>query len=125
MEAIHSVPGRSFAVSCPRSIRVGPYDIAVVAESATWAAANAKFGEFSAIEQAIRFDGEMPSAAKMLDTVVHEIFHALFWAYGIEDEDKEERTVGTMATAWVAFLRDNPAFNVWMMGLLARLQDRT
>jgi hypothetical protein len=111
-------------MSCPRSVRVGPYDIAVIAETATWAAANAKFGEFSAIEQVIRFDGEMPSAAKMLDTVVHEIFHAIFWAYGIEDEDKEERTVSSMATGWAAFMRDNLAFNTWMMGVVARLQDR-
>ena len=72
---------------------------------------------------AIRFDGEMPSAAKMLDTLLHEIFHAIFWAYGIEDKDEEERTVSTMATGWAAFLRDNPAFNTWMTELLQQLQQ--
>lgn len=124
MEALHPVPGRAFAMSCPRSVRVGPYDIAMVAETATWAAANRKFGEFSAVEQAIRFDGDIPSAAKMLDTITHEIFHAIFWAYSLNDKDDEERTVSSMSSGWVAFLRDNPAFNAWMMGLLARLQDR-
>ena len=124
MEAIHSVPGRSFALSCPRSIRVGPYDIVMIAEGAAWETANRRFGEFSAVEQAIRFNGEMPSAAKMLDTVVHEIFHAIFWSYDLSDKDDEERTVSSMATGWVAFLRDNPAFNAWMMGIVARLQDR-
>lgn len=124
MEAIHTLPGRSFAMSCPRYVRVGPYDIAMIAEGAAWETANRRFGEFSTIEQAIRFNGEMPSVAKMLDTIMHEVFHAIFWAYDLEDEDKEERTVSSMATGWVAFLRDNPAFDAWMMDIVTRLQGR-
>ena len=39
---------------------------------------------------------------------MHEINHAIFWAYCIQNEDKEERVVSTMATAWTQIFRDNP-----------------
>lgn len=43
-----------------------------------------------------------------LDTLIHEIFHAIFFTYGIEEDDNEERTVAALGTAWVQVLRDNP-----------------
>ena len=51
---------------------------------------------------------------KVLDTLLHELNHAVYWAYGMEDEDKEERIVGTMATAWAQIFRDNPEFVAWI-----------
>src|SRR5690606_40211864 len=66
-----------------------------------------RFGEFSNLEMLVRVDSSV-NPMKVLDTLIHEINHAIYWAYGIEDEDKEERIVGTMATAWAQIYRDNP-----------------
>ncbi len=43
-----------------------------------------------------------------VDTLLHEIFHAIFFTYGIQEDDDEERTVAALGTAWVQVLRDNP-----------------
>lgn len=71
------------------------------------AAAEGKFGDFSAMDSRIRCD---PNAGriKLLDTLLHEILHGIWWAYGIHDNDGEERTVGTLSTALTQIFRDNP-----------------
>jgi len=66
-----------------------------------------RFGECSTYRQEIRVDTSL-KPQKLLDTFLHEINHAIYWAYHLEDTDKEERTIGTMATAWAQIYRDNP-----------------
>ena len=100
--------------SLPSSIRVAAYDIAMEKWSSHAAAAASRWGEFSAAELTIRVQAVMPSVAKLIDTVLHEIGHAIYWAYGLEDEDREERIVGTMATAWTQVWRDNPLLLLWL-----------
>ena len=94
--------------SLPQSVRVAAFDIAIIAWPHTAAAAAAKFGEFSSLELCIRVDASV-APIKLIDTLIHEINHAIYWAYGIDDADKEERLVATMATAWTQIYRDNPA----------------
>jgi len=91
----------------PKAIRVGAFDFAVEVLKPMTAGALRRFGEFSAMENCIRVD---PNAdrIKVLDTLLHEINHAVFWAYNIDDKDDEERTVGHMASAWTQIYRDNP-----------------
>lgn len=91
----------------PTKIRVACFDIAIDVWESKEATALARFGQFSALEQAIKLDGGM-NKVKTIDTLIHEINHAIYWAYGIEDEDKEERIVGTFATALTQVFRDNP-----------------
>ncbi len=115
-----SVPGRSLikVAGLPTIIKDGPFDIAIVVADQHWAAANSRWGEFSSCEQCIRFQDEFPSSFKVVDIVLHEVGHAICWAYGIQDEDKEERVVATMATAWTQVWRDNPVLLSWMTGAL-------
>ena len=91
----------------PKKVKVAAFDIKVRTWGHREADALERFGQFSAVEGAIRINGEL-SPIKLIDTLLHEIGHAIYWAYGIEDEDKEERVVGTFATAWTQVYRDNP-----------------
>lgn len=56
----------------------------------------------------------MPAVSKLVDTLLHEITHAIWWAYGLEDDDKEERIVRTMGAAWAQIWRDNPHLLGWL-----------
>ena len=97
----------------PSSIRVGAYDIEVQWWRPVYANDRERFGEFSQYEQAIRIDrGLKPQ--KLLDTVLHELNHAVYWIYGLKDEDEEERVVQVYATAWTQIWRDNPDFHEWV-----------
>jgi hypothetical protein len=66
------------------------------------------------MEQTIRIQRHMATPQKAVDTFMHEVLHALYWAYGIRDEDKEERTVGAMSTALMTCYRDNPWLLDWI-----------
>lgn len=47
--------------------------------------------------------------AVVADTLIHEVLHAIWHEYGMQDDDKEERTVHMMATGLTQLFRDNPA----------------
>lgn len=102
----------------PKTVRVGPYQVSVIVESSHWANANQRFGEFSACEMCIRLQPEFACVTKLVDTLLHEILHAIHWAYRIEDEDKEERIVSTTATALTQVLLDNRELATWLSDLL-------
>jgi len=95
----------------PTMVRVLAFDIEIV----DWKphGARNKFGEFSALENIIRIDFSTDKI-NVVDTLIHEINHAIFWAYGIHDEDKEERTVAILSSAWVQVFRDN----LWILSFI-------
>lgn len=91
----------------PEVIKVACFDVKIEDWKPISAAASSRFGEFSCLESLIRIDTSI-DRIKVIDTLLHEICHAIYWAYGIEDGDKEERVVGFFATAWTQIYRDNP-----------------
>lgn len=78
-----------------------------------------RWGAFHCLPGRIEYQSTWPCGAKFIDTLLHEIGHAIFWAYGIYDDDKEERTVATMATAMVQIYRDN----MWLLSLIENVLD--
>lgn len=98
----------------PKIVRVAGYDIRIELMSTHMATSMQRYGEFSSIEQTIRLQCEMPSRFKAVDTFLHEVNHAIFWAYGLEDDDKEERIVSTFSTAQMTLFRDNPWLTKWI-----------
>jgi hypothetical protein len=82
-------------------------------QDAHWSHASSAWGNFTPAELTIRIQGDMPSIYKLADTLFHEISHAIWYVYRLSDEDKEERIVGTLATAWTQVLRDNPWILDW------------
>tara|TARA_Y100000296_G_scaffold84947_1_gene119645 strand:- start:823 stop:1173 length:351 start_codon:yes stop_codon:yes gene_type:complete len=74
------------------------------------------WGDFSALHQRIRLDKtslqKLPR--KYADSFLHETLHAVCWVYGVQDEDKEERVVTTIATGLAQVFRDNPEVLPWI-----------
>lgn len=106
--------GRSAVESLPELIVVGPFDIAIQHMDSHLAGSEQSFGQFRAMEQAIYIQVDMPTPQKAVDTMLHEIGHAIYWAYDMDDEDKEERIVATMATGWTTIYRNNPELLSWI-----------
>ena len=106
--------GRRAIDALPNSIRIGAFDFAIALWTHHQASGSARYGEFSSIEQVIRLQRDMPSRFKAVDTFFHEVSHAIFWVYGIHDEDKEERVVAALGSAWTAIYRDNPWLTKWI-----------
>lgn len=98
----------------PKSVRVGPYDFALRSMSDMQARGIDAFGTFSQAEGCITICDALTSEQLAVDTMLHEISHAIYWAYHIRDTDGEERTVSIMGTAWMQVFRDNPAILEWI-----------
>ena len=104
----------------PPNIRIGPFDFALQPWDVNQSYGARRYGECSCVELRISISRGMAAPVKAVDTLIHEIGHALFWAYGIDAEkDDEERLVGSLATAWTAVYRDNPWLLAWIAEALA------
>lgn len=98
----------------PESIRVGPFTMRLVPMESYTANAMEVFGYFKRDEQVIAFEANPSTREGIADTLQHEINHAIWWAYGIQEGDNEERTVAAFATAWTQIYRDNPWLLDWL-----------
>ena len=104
-------------VALPSRVRVCGFDFDIVAYRRMEAVGAQKWGEFSSAELTIRID---PCARpqKVVDTMLHEILHAMMWVYDLNAiKDDEERVCSVLATAWLAFFRDNPTVVDWIVGI--------
>lgn len=72
------------------------------------------FGDFSYLNSRIRIEKNL-SGPPLVDTLLHEINHAVWKVWQLKDrKEDEERVVAVMAAAWTQIFRDNPGFSKWM-----------
>lgn len=98
----------------PASIRIAGFDFTIRRMSSHESNGKGRYGECSTIEQTIYIQENIITNYKAVDTFLHEVLHALYWAYGVDDEDKEERIVGTLSSALMTCHRDNPWLALWI-----------
>lgn len=101
-------------------MRVGAFDFLIIDWDSPSANAERSFGVCIPGNQTIKVDSSV-HPMKVADTLIHEINHAIWWAYNMYDEDKQERTVATMATAWTQIYRDNPEILAFIQQQVASL----
>ena len=101
----------------PKLVKVACFDIKVVEWEQHRANAARRWGEFSAGEMEIRIDTSTDKY-QLLNTFLHEVNHAIYWAYGIHDKDEEERIVEIMSTGIMQVYRDNPEVLSFICGIV-------
>lgn len=106
-------------ITLPPKIKVACFDIDIIAWGSSAANARRAYGEFSNEEKLIRIDTTV-DRWQVFSTLLHEINHAVYCAYGIQDEDKEERIVDVMGNAWAQIYRDNPHLVEWITTMILK-----
>jgi hypothetical protein len=93
-----------------KSVKVGPTDFSI-----EYVPLNDElFGDFSYINSRIRIEENLKGTA-LVDTVLHEILHAIWKLGQLKDKrEDEERAVAIMATYLTQVLRDNPTMLTWL-----------
>lgn len=110
----------SYSVTFPvKTLKVAGYDFQLLIWNNHEANGANRYGECSSIEQVIRIRQDFATPFKAVDTLLHEIMHAIFWAYGVGEDDKEERMVAMFGTALMTLHRDNPWLAGWISETLA------
>jgi hypothetical protein len=103
----------------PSHIRVGPYDILFNHLSKEDEEKNDINGQFCGFEEAISL-GTFRTTTRLVDVLIHEVTHAIFWVYDLNAAEGEEKIVGMLGTAWAQVYRDNPWLLEWIgLGVLA------
>ena len=92
----------------PAHVKVGPYYIQINQRDDLWREAKEVYGRYHSGYQVIDLVTENLTDVFILDTLLHEIMHAIHFVGNLNDNDDEERIVTTMATGLVGVFVDNP-----------------
>lgn len=108
----------------PDELRIGAFDWQVeIVDKGTLADQKGTDDEtdvFGITEKAIlriRLEDDW-SEQQTVDTCIHELQHAMWYAMGLDDRVEEETAVTALSHAWVMVLRDNPDLAVWFVNHL-------
>lgn len=94
-------------------------DVKVTGISSEQAEKRCMQGEYHAKKQEIEFDESLTETEK-LNTVFHEVGHALVHTMGIKfhSGEQEEDVINSLAAGYITALKDNPAFLDWIQAIL-------
>ena len=112
----HKGSGMITVDGLPSAIRVGPYDIKIVFLPDD----SDDYGHFLASELELGIQRQFASGAVAVDTFLHEILHAVWWAAALPRKRcEEERAVSQIAPSLTQVFRDHPELLTWMQKTLA------
>lgn len=106
------------SIQLPERIKIGPYYFEINERAESWQRATDAHGSMIFEDLQINAVTEGRSDIFILDTVTHEINHGIWSVYHLEEDDSEERIVSTLATGFIAVLRDNPEFMAYIQEVL-------
>lgn len=71
-------------------------------------------GDCDVVQRRIRVAVHGQSFPRIKDTLRHEISHAAYELFGLEQGDSEERIVKVMSSAWTHIAEENPELMRWL-----------
>lgn len=86
----------------PKHVKIGQYDFQIVEVGES-----INLGECHTSQGIINIDTTRGKFV-VKTSFMHEILHGVYWAYGLEDDDREERTVNSLSSGLIQVFRDNP-----------------
>ncbi len=103
----------------PSSLKIGAFDYSVVTMTESEGAGRRVFGEFRPMESEIAICLNSPSLPKLVDTVMHEVLHAVWWHAALDRPNEEEGVLHVARTLTMVF-RDNPELLRWLQEALGQ-----
>lgn len=100
-------------MNIPDRVKVAGLDFRLVEESHIQAWANDRYGLCDRVHCVITYV-RTGNVFQDMDTILHEIYHAIAHAYGRRADMNEEECALLAGTAWTQVLRDNPALIQWI-----------
>ena len=91
----------------PEKVKVAGIDVKLIDWCPEEADEFGAYGIFSAGRSLIKVDTSKDEV-KVIETLIHEVLHAICAGYHIREDDDEERTVSVMATGLTQVFRDSP-----------------
>lgn len=102
-------------LNLPKSVRVGFFVYTIEAISAELADAKGLYGYADNNTNEIKVSDGL-NDQQLLNTVLHEVLHAIHWIHGLHDDSTEEEFTNLSTNGLCAFFADNPEFVDWFFG---------
>lgn len=104
----------------PKSIRVGPYDIEIVALPEK----DDRFGCFQLGKQELGLAPHFHSGVAAVDTFLHELAHAAWTISGLLNRATEEQAASAIGPVFTQVFRDHPEIVVWIANMLNPTKEK-
>ena len=104
----------------PNKIKVGAYFFTVVRWTRPMCHDKDAMGQFLPRQQLIAIAPDL-SPSLLLDTLIHEVTHAIWFVYNIQKEDDEERTVHTGSSGLAQVYVDNPKLLRYYLSIVNKI----
>ena len=98
----------------PKSIKVGPYRYRVEIAETLRSMSDQAWGICDNIQHTITYQNEWPCIGKAIDTVIHEVLHAIYHVWDVPEQAEEEPIVSHFGTGIAGVLIDNPGLVSWL-----------
>lgn len=92
--------------SFPKRIKVGPHRYVIHEVDKEWTEDQDAHGKTNTNTHEIWVNTTY-TESHILDTLVHELLHAIWNQYGLGEKEEEETVVHRLATGWVQAMSDN------------------
>ena len=96
----------------PDTIRVGAHDV-VIQKRDKFSMGN-YLGSYYCDDSVIVLADSLATPQQVVETLVHEVNHAIYKGHALSDSDEEERYVLAMSHGLVQVVRDNPWYPKWI-----------
>ena len=97
----------------PKTIRISAHDFTIKEWNAIESHDSGLYGQWSELALEIRVNSTL-KLYQVLETLLHEINHAIVRFYNIKEGDNHERVVEAMSVGWTQVYRDNPTLISWI-----------
>jgi hypothetical protein len=97
----------------PESVRIGPHEYRIDRQSVF--NGEGMLGTLDYKESAIRLKPH-PTPSTLVDTLLHECVHAMWWQAGLERTGDKEPVAQMLGAGLTALFRDNPWLAGWISG---------
>ena len=106
---------KELLASAPKTVRVGTftYTVAVV-DGLKDDEGDDQWGLCIHSKQSIQIDNGHATPLAAVDTIIHEIMHAIWDERGLGKKEPEERAIQALATGLTGVLQNNPKLMTWI-----------
>lgn len=107
---------QKFLEAVPKTIKIGPLSWTIVIDrmASDTEGGLPPFGKTEYLQQVIRVNPDLAAPATCVGTLIHELYHAGLFSFGINQPRSEEQGATAVEAVYTSIFCDNPRLLDWI-----------
>lgn len=110
------------AIVIPKRIKIGPHRYTIHEVGKEWSEDQDAHGKTNTNTHEIWINTTY-TTSHILDTLIHELLHAIWNQYGLGEKEEEETVVHRLSTGWTQVMSDNQHLVKYINQSLKRMKE--